>query len=430
MTIFNDGKIRGEFMRRIFKLNENHIDKYADITFRSYPSFKDFSTKAMEEYKKHVRHIMENHKDVSFYGAFDDGEMVGVMRLFDFKMNLFGKIVETSGVGFLGVDPVHKKKKVALDLIKFYERHYRTNNLPIALLLPFKTDFYKLMGYGFGTKLDQYRIATKDIPAYKKDSNIKYVMEDKEFNMLMDCRKNVVAKRHGMAMKLSGEIEDMKNISSTQIVANYNEENLIDGYISFEFQNTKEGNFNANNIYVHELVYENPDALMKLLGFLRKQEDQVQLVIFNTKDENFHYLFGNPTNDSRNHVDFGHIETNTQSIGIMYKLLDVKSAFKQVSYRNYNNSNLKVRFFIEDDYLDDREKFIVNFNNGFATTDCDEYDVTVSILLSDFSSLFMGSTSVNALHRLGLLELDDESYLEQLNMTFYTPEKPDGNIDF
>lgn len=417
-------------MRRIFKLNENHIDKYADITFRSYPSFKDFSTRAMEEYKNHIAHIMKNHQDVTFYGAFDDGEMVGVMRLFDFKMNLFGEIVSTSGVGFLGVDPVHKKKKVALDLMKFYERLYRKNDLPIALLLPFKTDFYKIMGYGFGTKLDQYRIATKNIPDCKEKSNIKYVTEDEQFNMLLQCRNNIVKKTHGMPLNLSGELEDMKNISSTQIVANYNEKGRIDGYITFEFQNTKEGNFNANNIYVHELVYENPITLRKLLGFLRKQEDQVQLVIFNTKDENFHYLFGDPTNDSRNHVDFGHIETNTQSIGIMYKLLDIKSAFKQLSYRNYNNSNLKVRFLIKDDYLKDVEEVIVHFNNGIASIDVTDYQVTATLLLSDFSSLFLGSTSISALYRLGLLKLDNLSYLSQLDLAFYTPEKPAGNIDF
>lgn len=417
-------------MRKILKLNEQHIDKYTNITFKSYPSFKDFSKEGIRDYKDNLLHIMNNHKDVHFYGAFDNDKMVGVMRLFDFQMNLFGKIVQTSGLGFLGVDPIHKKQKVAFDLIKFYEKHYRAKNMPIGTLLPFKTDFYKLMGYGFGTKMNQYRIKTENISEYNQDMDLRYITTEEDFDNLFAFREKVASQTHGMTLKLSGEIEDLKSASPTQIIASHDNKGNMDGFLIFEFLNTKENNFNANNIYIHELVYDNPKSLRKLLGFLRRQEDQVQMVIFNTKDENFHYIFGNPENDSKTHVDFGNIETNTQSLGLMYKLLDIKSAFNQVSYRNYNNSNLDVRFIIEDDYKDNFEEVIINFENGFANMDSKKYDMTVNIKLSDFSSLFLGSTCVNSLYRLGLLKIDSISYLKQLDMTFYIPEKPIGNIDF
>ena len=59
-------------MREIRKLSENHIDDYADIAFNAYPSFKNFTKEAMEEYKKVATDILNNDPQVTFYGMFEE----------------------------------------------------------------------------------------------------------------------------------------------------------------------------------------------------------------------------------------------------------------------------------------------------------------------------------------------------------------------
>lgn len=415
-------------MRQILKLNENNIHDYTDIAFNAYPSFKNLEKEALIQYKKQTLEIIKHDLDVTFYGMFEEEKLIAVMRLFDFKMNCFGKVLPVSGIGFLGVHLMHKKEKTAKAMVEFYEELYRDKDIPIATLLPFRPDFYKKMGYGIGTKMNQYRISPDRIPAYYGDSDLRYVEDD--FESLLSCHKRVVEKTHGMIMKIQDEIKDLKDDPYNKIIGNYDKSGSINGYIVFKFENAKEGNYTVNNIYVKELVYENTDVLKKILGFLRKQDDQVNLVIFNTMDEDFHYLFDNPLNDSLNYIPYGNIESNTQAVGIMYKILDIKTGFKQLAHRNYNNININVRFLIENEISKKEDEIIVNFIDGVANLDCKEFDLTMKIKTSNFSSLFLGSTSVKGLYNLGLLEIDYLEFLDDLDLAFYNNQKPVCYTDF
>ena len=231
-------------------------------------------------------------------------------------------------------------------------------------------------------------------------------------------------------MKIGDEIRDLKNDPYNKIIANYDEKGNINGYLVFKFQNAKDGNYTINNIYIKELIYENTDVLKKLLGFLRKQDDQVNLVVFNTEDENFYYLFDNPLNDSLNYIPYGYIESNTQAVGVMYKLFDIKQAFEQCSHRNYNNSNLKVRFLVYDELNNKEIEIVVNFIDGIVNTDSEKFDVTMRTNMANFSSLFLGSTSVIGMYNLGLLELDNVEFWRILIERFTVVKKPVCYTDF
>ncbi|MBS4538790.1 GNAT family N-acetyltransferase [Clostridium sp. D2Q-11] len=417
-------------MREIRKLNEEYIDEYTEIAFNAYPSFKDFTKKAMDKYKKEALDILKNDSVVTFYGMFENDKLIGVMRLFDFEMNFFGKIIPVSGIGFLGVHLMHKKKKVARDMLEFYEKHYKNKNVPLGLLLPFRPDFYKKMGYGFGTKMNQYRLPTERLPEYRKESDIRYINED-GLEKILDCHNRVVEKTHGMMKKFGDEIRQIFGDEFNRVIGSYDKEGNIEGYIVFKFLNGKEGNYTINNIYMKELVYENPEVLRKLLGFLRKQDDQVHLIIFNTEDENFYYLFDDPRNDSLNYIPYGYLETNTQAVGVMYKIFDIREAFIQCSHRSYNKANIRVRFLIEDSFIAKKEEeIIVKFENGRAILDEEKFDVTVKMDISDFSSLFLGATSLKGLWSLGLVEIDKGEYLDELDRAFYYSQKPVCYTDF
>ena len=312
-------------MREIRLLNEDYIDAYADIAFNAYPSFKNFTKETMDEYKKVATDILNNDPMVTFYGMFENHKLIAVMRLFDFQMNCFGKIITVSGLGFLGVHLMHKKEKVAKAMVEFYEEHYKSRGIPFGLLLPFRPDFYKKMGYGLGTKMNQYRLEATRIPAYYGESDLRYIKEE-ELPKLLECHTRVVNRTHGMMIKFGDEIN--------RVVGNYDKNGNINGYLVYKFQNGKDGNYTINNIYVKELIYENTEVLKLLLGFFRKQEDQVNLVIFNTEDENFEYLFDNPLNDSLNYIPYGYLESNTQAIGVMYKIFDVEKLLRRVLIGN------------------------------------------------------------------------------------------------
>jgi len=54
------------------------------------------------------------------YGLFEDGRLIGVMRLYDFTMKLLSTRTLVGGVGSVAVDLLHKKEKIARDMILYF----------------------------------------------------------------------------------------------------------------------------------------------------------------------------------------------------------------------------------------------------------------------------------------------------------------------
>ena len=88
------------------------------------------------------------------------------------------------GLMSLAVHPMHRKKGAALDMVRFFEEYTKETKAAAAMLLPFRIDFYRNMGYGYGSRLDEYRIPTVNLPTFKDISCIKFLNSDDTAQML------------------------------------------------------------------------------------------------------------------------------------------------------------------------------------------------------------------------------------------------------
>jgi len=220
-------------MREIRKLTKVDLDEYREITYNAYPSLRDFSEEGIREYNISVTDIIENDNKVGFYGLFEDGRMIAVMRLFELEMNCFDKILPVSGFGFLAVHAAYKQMGAAREMLMFYEELYRQKGLPIGTLLPFRPDYYKKMGYGIGTKMSRYRIATERIPAYEGTSDLRFI-DRNELDPLLQCHARVAAKTHGMLMKHRKEINEMREADTARYLGCYDKDGILRGFLTYE----------------------------------------------------------------------------------------------------------------------------------------------------------------------------------------------------
>jgi predicted acetyltransferase len=134
---------------------------------------------------------------VEFYGLFDDQQLLGGMQLHDFRMNIFGAMVAAGGVGYVAVDLPHKKEAVAKELLTFFVRRCRERDQPIALLYPFRPDFYKKMGFGYGAKISQYRVRPSSLPRGPSKTHVRRLCTS-DAPLLTDCYNRFCAARHGL----------------------------------------------------------------------------------------------------------------------------------------------------------------------------------------------------------------------------------------
>jgi predicted acetyltransferase len=136
--------------------------------------------------------------------------------------------------------------------------------------------------------------------------------------------------------------------------------------------------------------------------------------------------------DPSNGLNTIHLETNVAGIGMMYRIINVKGVFADLSMHNFNNQSCKVKITIKDTFISTNNgSAIINFENGKnILSDMDDYQVEITLDVSDFSSLIMGAIDFKALFNIGLAEISDESYINTIHRIFYTEHKPVCKTDF
>jgi len=404
-------------------MNDNDLRSFIDIASNAYPSMNINTPEEKENAIKRFLTMDKESPTANFYGLYRNNDLYGGMILHDFSVNLRGMKIKSGGVGFVAVDILHKKEKVAKELITYFLDHYKEKETYLALLYPFRPDFYKKMGFGYGTKINQYKLKPSSLPKGTSKKNVRFLTLDDKTKVL-ECYSRFANKTHGMIDKSIRDIEILLKNPNSKVVGYLNNEN-IEGYLSFSFKKDDEGRFLINDIHVNEFIYETTEGFQELMTFLNSQSDQIRYIVFNTQNEYFHYSLSDPRNGTDNIIPHVYHESNTQGIGLMYRIIDVKGLFNTLKNYNFSNINCKLKLNIVDSfYPDNNYDTIIHFNNGIPSIDNDEYDVEVSMDISDFSSLIMGCVNFKSLVEFGIANISDDNYINTINTLFATDKKP------
>ncbi len=416
---------------RIRKLTPADLPGYMDIYLNAYPAGKDLSEECYEKYAARHTQSMEEFDHVTYYGLFEDGMMAAAMKLIDFDMNLYGRLRKATGLMALGVHPLHKKKGLAREMVQFFEDYTKESGATVAMLLPFRMDFYRNLGYGCGTKMDEYHIPTGQLPKADAEaiSKLRY-MGTGDIDKVLECYGEFVKKNHGYLMKFEEEVRDMKGDDEVRRIG-YFDGDQLKGYAAFTFVNTSDCNYTLNLMDVKELVYDDAMVLKALLGGLRMQEDLAQSVIIRTGEPDFYHLLDSPQDVSSNYMDFGFLQTNVSAVGTMYKIVDIQGFMEEANGRIFPPIDFSVKFEVYDELAHKTESFVMAFEVGrWFYEPKGEADTCIKCNLSDFSSLMMGSAEFGGLARLGVVETNNPGRTRLLDYLLHAEQKPFTNTDY
>ena len=410
-------------MRKIRILQEIDYDDYVDISLNAYPGIKIRTTAEKEQFRRRALK-MQADPIINLYGLFERDELLGAMRLYDFQMKLHNTMTLVGGIGGVAVHLLHKKKKVAYDMLQFFLQHYKEKGACLTALYPFRPDFYKQMGFGYGRKLDQYRIKPADLPKSGKRENVTFLTA-KDRSALVKCYQQYLAQTNGL-MQLSNFTLDSLFAASALKVAGYWEDSKLQGYILFQFEPIEGGNFLRNRIVIRHIVFTTVDALYGLFAFLHTQNDQIDEVVINTQEPEFHYLLHDPRNGSHPIMPPVFQQSNVQGLGIMYRVIDVPKLFAVLREHNFGGQTCAVRLTIADTFFPENGgSFDLNFVNGhIQATKSNQPSVELKLDIAEFSSLVVGAADFKQLYRLGCVQVSDPAYVETIHKLFYTDQKP------
>jgi len=405
----------------IKSIPKEDLHTFVNIVADAYPAME----LASEEERVRAHDQLEKIYDDEcrrLVGLYRSEKLLGGMILHDFEMQVYSSKIDTGGVGLVAVHLLHKKEKVAKELIEFYLRDYRERGATLTSLYPFRPDFYKKMGFGYGPKIAQYKVLPSALPRGVSKKNVEIVEAD-SVNELLECYNRFSQVTHGMIHRRVSDLERALFRPGRKAIA-FRRSDLIDGYLVYSFE--KGETFIENDIHIQELVYNSPEALSEILFFLHTQLDQIRRVVIATHDDNFHHLLSDPRNDSGNLIPHVSHETNTEGIGLMYRVINGPGIFKQLDSHDFGKQSCTVKFQIRDSFLPENSGgFVVTFTGGRANLTPEETpEVSVSMDISDFSSLFMGTARFRKQYYFMKADISDPSYVAVLEKLFQVDQQP------
>jgi predicted acetyltransferase len=290
------------------------------------------------------------------------------------------------------------------------------------MLYPFRPDFYKKMGFGCGAKMDQYRFPPAALPTGPSKANVRKLGPD-DTQVLLDCYNTYLEQTHGMIYKTERGATRMLKSPKLRVVGCQRGDRLA-GYLAFTFERGK--HMLLNDVQVRECVYHDAQALSELFTFLHSQADQIRHVIFNTQDEFFYHLLADPRSVARALIPSVYHESNTQGVGLMYRVIDTPGIFGLLAERDFGGQTCKLKLTLADSFLPQNAgDYFLHFEDGRVRVGPGgETDVQVRVDVADFSSLLAGAVNMRSLHRYGLAEISDSEYVGVLDKIFAVRDKP------
>ena len=410
-------------MRKIRLLQEIDLDDYVDISLNAYPGIKIRSAAEKEQFRRRAIK-MQSDPIINLYGLFAQNELHGVMRLYDFRMKLHETMTLVGGIGGVAVHLLHKKQRVAYEMLQFFLNHYKEKGACLTVLYPFRPDFYKQMGFGYGRKLDEYRINPADLPATGNRENVTF-LTPRDKKAFVDCYQQYLGQTNGLMEMFEFNLASTFSASALKI-AGYWQDGKLSGYLVFQFESIGEDNFLRNRIVVRQIVFTNQESLYGLFSFLHAQADQIEEVVLYTQEPDFHYLLHDPRNGSHPIMPPVFQQSNTQGLGVMYRVIDLSHLFSVLRKHDFGGQTCQIRFTIGDSFFPENAgSYDVGFINArLQKNPPSEYQVEIKLDVSDFSSLVVGAVDFKQLYRLGCAQISDATFVETMQQLFYTDQKP------
>ena len=393
---------------------EKHFKLFTEISSRCYPGMKLTTEQAKQRFEEGLK-SKQNWENINYIGLVEDHILKAGYASYDFSMNIYQNWLPAKGIGLVAVDLPYKKQGLAKKLINNFIQSAVKDKQPLVFLYPFRPDFYKKMGFGYGTKMNTYKFRPDQLPNFQITKGFLFPTMDQ----IRDCYHYWADKTHGACMKRDYEWEGYFDRQDVHCIG-FEESGQLTGYIFYTFKNKEGDNFLQNDLHIIEYVFTNENSLRALLSFLHNQKDQIRHIYFPTQEESMEYLFDDPRSVNETLIYSIYHETNQQGVGVMYRIVDIPLFFSLLEDYSFGEHDITIRWQITDTLLyDGATSVTVQFKDGHPNVNSpSDPDVTIYIDISDFSSLMMGVVSLERLVWLQRVELSDRKKLTICNDMF------------
>ncbi len=387
-----------------------------EILAHAYPAFSS------PDAFKNMEESIEKRKVGSFYGAWRGSELAGGMRIYPLSMNVRHKRITASGLGFVAVDMRHRKQRVAKDLVEFFLRDARGSGRNIAALYPFRVDFYKNMGFGYGTRLYRFSPRPNAFRPFDGAAGVEFGDAERDFPALRDCYNRFIGATNGMCEMIEGTPE---RLAKRFRFAVYRNGKKIEGFLFYGFVPVGDKLVYRNDMEVFYFIHETPAAFKALSAFLAAQADQIERIHLQSHTPDIALALSDPTNGHAETFHSEQLESAVAASAMMYRIVDFERLIAGSDGMRFGTGELSVRFRVRDTFLPHNDgEWTVAFSDGKAQiVKRKRADAEIALDVAELASLFTGAATLEDLYRMGLAEVSDPKRIPAIGAVIGT-ERP------
>lgn len=195
------------------------------------------------------------------------------------QAHLNGALLPVARVGGIGTEPEYRRKGLVRQFFAGVWEHLDKENIPLSFLHPFSFSYYRKLGY---ERVADHRIlefpmkALDFVPRYAEVVRCKAPQHAEELAQVY----NRFAEKRNIMFRRTPETAYMSaGNPAAEVYLLCGEDGAAEGYVVLD----REQYYSVNkmvsvNLNIRELCFTSPEALLKLLGFLRMYEGQMDSI--------------------------------------------------------------------------------------------------------------------------------------------------------
>lgn len=359
--------------------------------------------------------------EVLFLGE-DAGRIVAGLQLHRFQQWISGEAMPCAGVGTVTIAPTHRKRGLAAELMTMALRAARERGDIVSALYPFRTSFYRKLGYGNADEALQYQVPPEVLPDSEERLRVELLQSDESRAEALRLFNDWAATQTGQMVREARVWDHLCTMPDRGLVGYRAASGALEGYalVFYRADLPPQNRF----LEVEELVWTSTAARRGLYAWLASLGDQWQQILIRALPSQ---RLGDWIREPR--LPWGAAPTwslwnpaATLLMGTMFRLVDVEGALAR--RRIATTISLSFTVQLRDTAIAENDgAWRVTMEAGRVRLERSAAgDADLSLDVSTLSRLFIASLPATAALEARLLECSRPELLPALDTALALPE--------
>ncbi len=279
-----------------------------------------------------------------------DGRLVGACRLLRYDQWIAGQSIPVMGLSAVAISPSARRTGLAADLVASGLRHARDRGDVASLLYPFRTSFYRRLGYGMAGEAMQYVVPTTALYDHPARHRVQVAFADDDRAAAAAVYDRWAPTRTGQFVRPAWAWRQVWDDGTRHAAIYRDEAGTPYGYLVFRYQ--RDATAGRSAVEVEEAAWLSAEARLGLYGWLSALADQWELIVYRAHpQERFEEYVRELRLPALPNIQRWHywFPAAVKMMGPMFRLIDLPAAW---ALRRVNPGEpLKVALRLKDDVM-------------------------------------------------------------------------------